>query len=108
MAILGVVLLIFIGGLASVRQGWRRITGKHVYRRSRTARWINASFFMIIGIGWLARTALNPLGMYGLSGSPLPEGYWLIVLAQSLPGLIFLLIGIGQTFQLLRDREGDR
>jgi hypothetical protein len=106
MAMLGVVLLIFIGGLASVRQGWRRITGTYVDRRSRTARWVNAIVLLIIGIGWLAMSGLHTVGIFGLGGAGLPAGYWLIMLSQSLPALIFLLIGLRLVYKLVREGDG--
>jgi hypothetical protein len=105
MTMVGVVLLIFIGGLASVRQGWRRITGTYVDKRSRTARWVNAIVFLVIGIGWLAMSGLRTVGIFGLGDAGMPAGYWLIMLGPSLPPIIFLLIGIRLVYKLAREGE---
>jgi hypothetical protein len=102
MMLLGIVLLMFIGALASIRQGWRRITGSYVNKRSRTSRWIGAVIGLLIGLGWIG---LQGMAMIGLAASGLDSGIRMVALSQILPGVAILLVGLFQIFGLIRTRD---
>lgn len=98
--LLWISVLLFIGALGSIRQGWQRIRGTYVSKRSRASRWVSAVLMMFLGLGWIALQGLRLIGLTGLGRAA--SG---IALSQIIPGAIIFLAGVWMMIQLIRTRD---